>query len=155
MELVDVFKQLALDAEGRMHGLANRRLSNAERREALNKLKAKFEAMAEDGYIDPQELEELLRSLSAEGLDSQSLAALYDQLKASDSTVRAEDGSKFEEAFDDMMDEALRQAQDNEADTAFEIQVAVSDASHYADAAGKLLTAEHKVYMNLIANMKA
>lgn len=155
MELVEVFKQLAVEAEGRMHSLADRRLTNAQRREALNQIKARFEEMAEDGYIDPQEMEELLRSLSAEGLDAQSMAALYDQLKGSDSTVRADQGSKFDEAFDDMMDEALRQAQENEADNAFEVQVAVSDAMHYADAAGKLLTAEHKVYMNLIANMKA
>jgi hypothetical protein len=155
MELVEIFKQLTVESEKNLTDTTLRQEGNLQRREALRQIQDRFEQMSADGYIDPKEMQELMSMLASQGLDASSLAKLYADLKGTDSSVSAKDGSDFEEAFEDLISDAKHDIADNESDTQFEIQMHLSDATHYVRAASQLLTAEHKVYMHIIGNCKA
>ena len=155
MKLVEIFTELAGEAEENLGNLANRQEANLQRREALQQIEARFHQMAADGYIDEKEMGELMRSLSAQGLDSSSLRALFQELKGADSSVRGDNEKKFADALESLIGGEIDKTRDSNSDIQFQIQLETADATNYGFAASQLSKQEHQVYMHIIGNLKA
>jgi hypothetical protein len=153
--LSEIFAAMAGKAEQKLSDLAYRQEGNLHRRQTLDQIEERFNELASDGYIDEREMKELLGRLGAAGLDGASLERLYAELKGTDSSVRAGDGSKFAEAFEDLMEKAERKVIDSQSDTNFEIQVAMSDATNFAYASSQSSKEDHEIKMHIIGNLKA
>ena len=155
MKLVEIFKELAGNAENNLANLAYAQEAQLQRREALQQIEERFRQMEADGYIDPNEMAELMQRLASTGLDPAALQALYQELKGADSSVRGENKEKFAEALGDLLEGEIDKTRDNQSDLQFQIQLETADATNYGFAASQLSKQEHQVYMHIIGNMKA
>jgi hypothetical protein len=121
----------------------------------LQQIEERFRQMEADGYIDANEMKELMARLRSQGLDGAALMKLYDELKGADSSVRGTNKDKFADAFGELLEGEIEKTRDNQSELQLEIQLQTADMTNYGYAASQLSKQEHSVYMHIIGNMKA
>lgn len=155
IEVTDYFLEMAATGEQALDALANRQISNHDRKKTLDQLEERFAQMAADGYIDQKEVDELMARMRQSGLDPAGLQQIFDQMRGTDSSARVDGHSKFEDLLHSTVDHARNETRDSEADTMFQIQMAMSDYTHATEAYSTIRKIQHEAYMTCIKNMVA
>lgn len=154
MRLVDELIAAAVADDRAAGRLAEKQQQNLDRREAYNRLESMLDRMAGDGYLDREELDTLMREFRAQGLDTEQLQRLAEQLETQDGVSRVEVSA--EKLFD--LRTELADARSSTADDVFfhlEAQELLSDYKNRIEAASKVMKAEHDIYMVAIKHLVA
>lgn len=153
MNVTELFKAMAGNAEQKLDKLLDRQTGNLDKQRELSRLEERFQEMASDGLLDEEEMDELLAMMRQNGLDADGIQQVFESLKGEDSSVRLDDADKLKFMIETRIDNAQDLFSDSQSDLNFQIQMAVSDYTHGNEAASTLSKREHDTYMAVIRNM--
>ncbi|MCA9552654.1 MAG: hypothetical protein KC933_21655 [Myxococcales bacterium] len=153
MNVTELFKAMAGNAEQKLDKLLDRQTGNLDKQRELSRLEERFQEMASDGLLDEEEMDELLAMMRQNGLDADGIQQIFESLKGEDSSVRLDDADKLKFMIETRIDNAQDLFSDSQSDLNFQIQMAVSDYTHGNEAASTLSKREHDTYMAVIRNM--
>jgi len=153
MKLTELFRQMAGHAEKKLDGLLDDQTKNLDRQRAINRVEERFEAMAADGIIDESEMDELLAMMKNNGLETDDIQKVFEDLKGTDSAVRLDDADKLEYLITTRLDNAEDEATTQHADLNFAVQLALADYTHGIESASAIQKQGHDADMAVIRNM--
>ena len=155
MKLTELFRQMAGHAEGKLNDLVDGQTQNLDRQRALNRVEERFEAMAADGIIDGDEMDELLAMMKKNGLDTDDIQKVFEDLAGEDNAVRLDESDKLEFLINTRLDNAQDEATTQHADVNFAIQMALADYTHGIESASAVQKQGDDADMAVIRNMVA
>jgi hypothetical protein len=153
MNITDLFKSMASNAEKKLDKLLDRQTSNLDKQRELDRLEERFQEMASDGLLDEDEMDELIAMMKQNGLDADGIQQVFESLKGDDSSVRVEDADKLKFMIETRIDNAQDQHSASEADLNFQVQIALSDYTHGNESAASIMKIQHDAYMAVIRNI--
>lgn len=153
MKLTELFRQMAGHAEGKLNDLVDDQTQNLDRQRALNRVEERFDAMAADGIIDESEMDELVQMMKDNGLDTDDIQKVFEDLKGQDSAVRLDEADKLKFLIDTRIDNAQDEATTQHADLNFAVQIALADYTHGIESAAAIQKQGHDADMAVIRNM--
>ena len=153
MKLTELFRQMAGHAETKLDGLLDEQTQNLDRQRAIHRVEEQFQSMAADGIIDESEMDELLAMMKSNGLETDDIQNLFEQMKGQDSSVRLDDADKLEYLITTRLDNAEDAATTQHADLNFAVQLALADYTHGIESASAIQKQGHDADMAVIRNM--
>lgn len=151
MKLFDELVARAATADAAMDELARDEEAQENKRQAYGRLQQLFGEFAGDGYLDEKELSRLMADFKAQGLDTKSLQALYQQLKTTDGTKRVAVSADLAEQIGEQLQDAKYATRDPNFN--FKAQTALNIYNQSFDAASRVQKAEHEIYMVAIRHL--
>jgi hypothetical protein len=150
----DMFAMRALAAERALDQLADQEEGDFAREDAIRKVRDAYEAYALDGVLDEREVDRLVASLEALGIDGSEIHTLFEETASKNGgKVDISDNARLESLIARTFDNALNDRQSSIQAIGLKVQMAMSEYTEsYESAAGvkKLL---NDTYLNVIRNI--
>lgn len=154
MKLIDELVARAVAAENEAGKLAEHQAGVLDRQKAYDRLEQLFEAAAADGQLSGEELENLMKSFRAAGLDTGTLEELYKELQGMDSTQGVDVENQLRTRIADQLHQA-RVATDTDPMFEFNTQRVTAEYYQSLDLAARVSKSEHDMYMTAVRNLVA
>lgn len=153
MKLIEDLVARAAAADQAMGNMATQEEAAEARRQAYQNLERMFEQMAADGYLDENELGDLMAAFRAQGLDTKTLEELVQQLKDGDGTAGVDVTAGLRGSISDQLRDASMRTRD--PSFMFQVQMLTQEYHQSFDLASRAQKAEHDIYMTAIRHLVA
>lgn len=153
MKLIDELIGRAVAAENAAGELAQNELAAMGRDQAYKQLQNAFDRAIADGYLDENEVEELMAGFRAAGLDTSTLATIAKQLQESDGVVRAD--AEIRTKIGDQLREARMSVREEDVFFNMKVQMLMQEHDQSIQLVANIQKSEHDKYMTAIRNMQA
>ena len=150
MKVIDDLLSWAAQDDKIMGQMAAEETERQTKGKAYDALQSEFEKMADDGYLDKNELNTLIAQFKAQGLDTTALNQLADSLKNTDRVAVTSD---LRNTIHDEISDKKVSLQD--PDFNFKAQVLTSDYNQDIQTVATIQKSEHDKYMTAIRNLVA